>query len=186
MQVIFYMSPSEEAQFFEHLFSCGAYCLPGHWPVHPTPALRTVPEFVQDRTSRFRELMIFKEDLFACKTASKPAWAQFWRPGNVYTNQTLPGIQYTRPCRSEAQLYPGRLYFSASISSFQPLNADRSGGIAEADKKSYAALQRFYKSSAAYLRRALQKHMRSWYIGGEVEDYCQSHGLTLASSTHAS
>jgi hypothetical protein len=185
MQVIFYMSPAEEAQFFEHMFSRGAYCLPGHWPVHPPPVLRTVPEFIQERTSRFRELMIFKEELFAYETASQPAWAQFWRPGNVYTNEALPGIQYTRPCRSDAQLFPGRLYFNASISSFQPLSADRRTGIAESDKKSYAGLQSFYKSNAAYLRRALQKYMASWYIGAEVEKYCQSHGLTRAPSTHA-
>jgi hypothetical protein len=185
MQVTFYMSPSEEAQFFEHLFARGVYCLPAHWPVHPFPALRAVPEFIQDRTSKFRELMIFKEDVFGYETASEPGWAQFWRPGNLYTSQTLPGIQYTRACRSDSQLFPGRLYFNASPASFRPPNADRSSSTTAADKKSYLALQRLYKSNTAYLQRALQQYMTSWYIGAQVEEYCQTHKLSRAPSTHA-
>src|SRR5215813_9685445 len=93
MQFTFYMSPDEELQFFEYLFSRGAYCLPRYWQTHPMPAVRTPSPFVEDRTFRLRELMIFKEALFAYETACEPRWAQFWRPGNLYTTRTHPGFE---------------------------------------------------------------------------------------------
>ncbi|HEU0017907.1 MAG TPA: hypothetical protein VFQ31_06065 [Methyloceanibacter sp.] len=181
MQVVFYMTPDEEARFIAHVLAKGGYYVPQYWPTYPMPLLAEQFPSAQGKTDPMRELMIFKEALFSKAAAVSEDWRQFWSPGGKYISRTWPGFEFTRPCVDEGQLFPGRLWVGASASSFIPPSG-KSGKFKtseshrEADKK----LESFYKACCSYLRKELNKYMTGWYIGPEVENFCTARGLSRA------
>ena len=107
----------------------------------------------------------------------------FPAPGGQFVMRG-PGIEWTRSCVEGNRLYPGRLWFGATRQSFFPPRQMNYAEIAKYDVP-FKELQNFYRACCANLRKTLKKHSTGWYIGHDVDSYCETHKLSRAPSTHA-
>jgi hypothetical protein len=174
------MTPDEERRFVAHVFSKGGYCTPQYWPTYPMPLLTEQIPSVDGKADPMRQLMIFRDALFPQAAAVSEEWKQYWRPGGKYTGRTRPGFEFTRPCVDGNKLFPGRLWMGASAYSFSP----PSSGSRTSHQEAYKGLEAFYRACYDHLRKNLSKLTAGWYVGGEVEDFCTTRGLSRAPSTH--
>jgi len=177
MQINFYMSSTDRAQFHQFIFDRGGYVAPEHWGQEAIPIVRGQCVALDGQ----RALKIFKEDVFPASRLSEAGWITPYRSrGGYYVHG--PGIQYLASVQDGSAIYRGRLYTGLlSTSSFLKPDEPRSGtasGKAKAEQvDGLKAMKAFYKSCCGYIRQTHRKDDAGFYHG-PGSDEAEANGAT--------